>query len=273
MSNDTIGVRRPLRALQADFENGDKQPLRDLMNELQAGANGDMGENNTAAMDPIFFFHHCFVDRVFWLWQQLHDRTTELPIRHGYAGTDNAGDGQGPTPGLAPGTRLTTDTPLTPFVKDEFGTLFTSMDCVDIESQLGYTYEDGSLAALARDAAPPTADGPVLVVSGIDRAYFQGSFVVRAYASAEFVADGDPPTAVTEREWYLGHHSVLSRRNIVNCANCLTHLEVVAHFPLDPVPADLIDSATYRVEIQHRGEVLPDLFDYTTKVVRPGGPT
>ena len=30
-----------------------------------AGANGDMGENNTAAMDPIFFFHHCFVDRVF----------------------------------------------------------------------------------------------------------------------------------------------------------------------------------------------------------------
>ena len=24
-----------------------------------AGANGDMGENNTSALDPIFFFHHC----------------------------------------------------------------------------------------------------------------------------------------------------------------------------------------------------------------------
>jgi tyrosinase len=44
-----------------------------------SGANGDMGENNTAALDPIFFFHHCNIDRMFWLWQQRHpDRRVEV---------------------------------------------------------------------------------------------------------------------------------------------------------------------------------------------------
>jgi hypothetical protein len=27
------------------------------------GANGDMGENDTASFDPIFYFHHCFIDK------------------------------------------------------------------------------------------------------------------------------------------------------------------------------------------------------------------
>ena len=34
------------------------------------GANGDMGENDTAGLDPIFFFHHCFIDYMFWTWQR-----------------------------------------------------------------------------------------------------------------------------------------------------------------------------------------------------------
>jgi Common central domain of tyrosinase len=45
-----------------------------------AGANGDMGENETAGFDPIFFFHHCNIDRVFWLWQQRHGQTERLDI-------------------------------------------------------------------------------------------------------------------------------------------------------------------------------------------------
>jgi hypothetical protein len=38
----------------------------------------DRGENDTAGLDPIFFFHHCFVDRVFWLWQKKHGLPTSL---------------------------------------------------------------------------------------------------------------------------------------------------------------------------------------------------
>src|SRR5215217_682955 len=45
-----------------------------------SGANGDMGENDTAGLDPIFFFHHCFVDRVFWLWQKRNGFTDNLDV-------------------------------------------------------------------------------------------------------------------------------------------------------------------------------------------------
>jgi tyrosinase len=71
------------------------------------GANGDMGENDTAAFDPIFYFHHCFIDKIFWDWQkkwgsQLSSRTKPA-IEAGYPGT-NSVDYQGPTPGVAGNT-------------------------------------------------------------------------------------------------------------------------------------------------------------------------
>jgi tyrosinase len=47
------------------------------------GANGDMGENNIAAFDPIFFFHHCFVDYAFWQWQVRHQQTSAITIKPG----------------------------------------------------------------------------------------------------------------------------------------------------------------------------------------------
>jgi len=198
-----------------DFEAGDIK-----------GANGDMGENNTAAMDPIFFFHHCHVDRMFWLWQKKHGCTDEFSIIEGYYGT-NSSDSQGPTPGIPPGTPLNLKTPLNPFVKDEFGNIYTSEDCINIEEQLGYTYAPGSLEEdlPLTKAVESHFSGPKLMVRGLDRARFQGSFVVKAYTTF--------PNEKGESEvYYLGHYSVLSRWNVIKCANCLTHLEVIAHFPL-----------------------------------------
>jgi tyrosinase len=213
-----------------------------------AGANGDMGENNTAALDPIFFFHHCNVDRMFWLWQRLHGCTDSFDIIANFAGTSSS-DSQGPTPGIPPGTPLGIDTPLNPFVRDSFGTMFTSRDCVNIERQLGYTYGPGSLDGPLPEARPHEGSTRKLTVRGIDRALFQGSFVLRAYAT---VRRADRSTA----EYYLGHHAVLSRRNVVRCANCLVHQEVVAHFPLSGMPEDAVEQAEFRVEIQHRGPAL-----------------
>ncbi len=223
------------------------------------GANGDMGENNTAAMDPIFFFHHCNVDRMFWLWQKQNGRTDEIKIINNYYGT-NSSDSQGPTPGVAPGTPLNLDTPLNPFLKDEFGTVYTSHDCINIEKQLGYTYGPGSLEELPKRMMPESGfSTKKLAVRGIDRALFQGSFVLSAYAT---VQDGKGRST----EYCLGHHSVLSRRNVVKCANCLTHLEVIAHFPLSSMPADLVDQAHYRLKIQHRGPELPGKLNYQLMV-------
>lgn len=88
------------------------------------GSNGDMGENDTAAFDPIFFFHHCFVDYVFWQWQQKHNSTKELEIIPEYPGT-NSVDSQGPPAGMSANVWLDLNTPLDPF-KNPDGKAYTS---------------------------------------------------------------------------------------------------------------------------------------------------
>ncbi len=129
------------------------------------GANGDIGENDTAAFDPIFFFHHCFVDYVFWLWQ----KNNNVDIIPHYPGT-NSVDGQGPTPGVTPNSWLDLDSPLDPFRKSD-GTPYSSRDCLSPETQLGYTYEIGSLTApVVGPVATAAADDRVVSVTGIDRA-------------------------------------------------------------------------------------------------------
>lgn len=213
-----------------------------------AGANGDMGENNTAGLDPIFFFHHCNVDRMFWLWQKKHGYTDKFDIINGYAGT-SSNDSQGPTPGVPPGTALDMDSPLAPFKKAD-NSYYTSKDCINIETQMGFTYGHGSMEMEVVRTQDASASTQKLKVSGINRALFQGSFVIRAYA--DFTdANGQASTL------YLGHESVLSRRNVVKCANCLTHLEVEAFFPLSDLTPDQVTKASFRIEVQHRGQGIP----------------
>lgn len=219
-----------------------------------AGANGDMGENNTAALDPIFFFHHCNVDRMFWLWQEQNpDKKVE--IIEGYAGT-NSSDSQGPTPGIPPGTQLGMDTPLAPFKKSD-GNVYTSQDCVDIKS-MGYTYGPGSLETPV-EVEPQGGSTKVLVVRGMNRGHFRGSFVVTALADMKN-SDG------TVDHKYLGHQSVLSRWNIEGCANCQTHLDVVARFPLTMMTDAEVAASTFSAEITHRDVEMPEAVNLRVSV-------
>ncbi len=192
-----------------------------------AGANGDMGENDTAALDPIFYFHHCNIDRVFWLWQQRNQAQDKLDIIEFYPGT-NTSDNQGPTPGLAPNTWLSLDTPLNPFKKTEgdHERPYTSRDCFNIETQLGYTYSPGSLAAEPEMmlAKAPETSGRTLHVSRINKAPLRGSFIVAAYRNS------------AEGKELIGYKTVLSRWDSGSCINCQTHLEVKAAFHI-PAPA------------------------------------
>jgi tyrosinase len=204
--------------------------LPDLEVDEIRGANADMGENNTAAFDPIFFFHHCFVDRVFWLWQKRQQATDNFEIIAQYPGT-NSTDSQGPTPGTAPNIWLTMDSPLDPFrlVANGQERTYTSRDCFNIETQLGYTYGPGSLDELAAppgatafvaEALAALASTKVVHVSGINRGAIRGSFLISAFM------DGD------EGPVLLGTEAVLSRWNVQGCANCQTHLEARATFDL-----------------------------------------
>lgn len=149
------------------------------------GANGDMGENDTAAFDPIFYFHHCFIDYVFWVWQKRHASTDNLDIIDGFPGT--SASEHIPPPGTPAGTALNLYTPLHPFVIEDNGRSrpFTSADCLNIETQLGFSYEPGSLEEMGiQGTAPEDEAGPpakVLVVSAIDRSAIRGSFLISVY--------------------------------------------------------------------------------------------
>jgi tyrosinase len=210
------------------------------------GANGDMGENDTAGLDPIFFFHHCFVDRVFWLWQNKHGFTDQLDVIPEYPGTNSA-DSQGPTPGTVPNSWLTLDSPLNPFKRKD-GKAYTSLDCINIEKQLGYTYGPGSLEdpaeRLAAVALEPGHSTKKIRVSGLNRAAIRGSFLVSAFVTIE------------GKRYCVGTESVLSRWNVQGCANCQTHLEVQAFMDLRPFQEAALKSASYQIEVRTRDGML-----------------
>jgi tyrosinase len=221
-----------------DVPNYDRSPID--------GANGDMGENDTAGLDPIFFFHHCFVDRVFWLWQKRHGFTDRLDVIAGYPGT-NSVDSQGPTPGTAPNSWLTPESPLDPFRIEQDGTqrTYTSLDCINIESQLGYTYGPGSLESQpALAAAVPEGLGRTVHVAGINRASIRGSFMISAFAEIE-------------GKWQrLGTEAVLSRWHVAGCANCQTHVEAKAFIALHGLSEEVCPSKNIVVEVRTRDGLL-----------------
>jgi tyrosinase len=101
------------------------------------GANGDMGENDTAALDPIFYFHHCFIDYTFWTLAAAagHDEAFTIDMQDPGASYAN----NQPPAGANQGDMLTMATRWIPFARDD-GSYYTSEDCVDIEGQLGYSY-------------------------------------------------------------------------------------------------------------------------------------
>lgn len=46
--------------------------LEDLHDGVHGWVSGDMGQVSTAAFDPVFWAHHCMIDRLWWLWQLRH---------------------------------------------------------------------------------------------------------------------------------------------------------------------------------------------------------
>ncbi|WP_020605360.1 tyrosinase family protein [Spirosoma spitsbergense] len=212
-------------------------------------ANADMGENDTAGLDPIFYFHHCNIDRVFWLWQQKHGFTDHLEISadpndpgnfNGY----NGGNGQGPANGQTENEMLRMDTALQPFRKAN-GDFYTSADCVNIEKQLGYQYSEGSLAPQKKrtelvSAAVEPKSSLKLHISGINRAGIKGSFIVAAFAT------------VKNRKYLLGYHSVLSRWKVEGCANCQVHLNVFGSIGLHMYTTEQVKEMDFHVELHGR---------------------
>ncbi|KAF7537431.1 hypothetical protein G7054_g3742 [Neopestalotiopsis clavispora] len=94
---------------------------------------GHMSHVPLAAFDPIFWLHHCNVDRLIAIWQMLHD--TEW-----FDGTD-ARDEDAGTFSIKPYHKDKPTDVLRPFRKNDAGDYWTS-DAVSEVTALGYTYPE-----------------------------------------------------------------------------------------------------------------------------------
>jgi tyrosinase len=212
---DTFGTRRSIYDLMDERENGRPEALDALMTAWKGiqdrepddpssffviggyhgepfrgysrsplrGANGDMGENDTAALDPVFYFHHCFIDYVFWTWQRRHGATQWFDIDPDDPGSIATPPNAQTPAGRGQNEQLSMDSPLNPFRIGEgpAARVITSRDVVDIGA-LGYQFGPGSLDPFADGPIPPLEPGPVVQVSGVNRSRIAGSFVIAAHA-------------------------------------------------------------------------------------------
>jgi tyrosinase len=211
------------------------------------GANGDMGENETAAFDPIFFLHHAFVDYTFWMWQKLRGKTAAGSLdldtfanRHPpFPGTFSTG-----LPGQQVFTELTLSSPLAPFVKAD-GTAYVSLDVVDIVNQLGYDYGPGSLdqSLLMGSPEPATA---FKISHDINREQIAGSFVIRTYAY---------PKNREDLKVEIGREAILSRWSVARCANCQGKTEASSIVPIYPALIKALDKNGDGSNIEYHAEL------------------
>jgi tyrosinase len=206
------------------------------------GANGDMGENDTAGLDPVFYFHHCFIDYAFWTWQRRHGSTQALEIDPNDPGAGYS-PGNPPPAGRQPGDRLDVNSALNPF-KAADGTPMTSAEVADI-AQLGYSYGPGSLDGFASEQLAAMAEGDPAAdatrsvrVDGVDRSKLRGSFIISAFAEV----DGEMQA--------IGHEAVLSRWQVEDCANCMSHLDASADFPLPAAARATSEGTTDSVQVR-----------------------
>ncbi|KAL2172055.1 hypothetical protein VTG60DRAFT_425 [Thermothelomyces hinnuleus] len=91
---------------------------------------GHMTYIQWSAFDPLFFLHHCMVDRIFALWQAIHPNTW-VPSSQALLDSYTIRRGQS----------IDSSTALAPFFSNDNGTFWTS-DGVRDHTRFGYTYAE-----------------------------------------------------------------------------------------------------------------------------------
>ncbi|KAL7268524.1 hypothetical protein RUND412_008851 [Rhizina undulata] len=213
----------------------------------QATPGGHMSLNEYAAYDPIFWLHHCNIDRLFAIWQQMNPEATFH--------TPYEGSGSGIS---KEGALESKETPLVPFVKPGTGGQYWTSELIqhwDSIYQLGYIYpetkpipiattpegrregrelssdwihklygpEAGKLVHGAPLHAPPAWRKAKAhtrewqVTSRIKRFEVEGSFHIHFFLGD---VPSDPAEWIkpTEKNTYVGSNTVFSSRH--GCSKC-----------------------------------------------------
>lgn len=105
------------------------ESLHDSVHTIGGGGWGHLAIIAYSAFDPLFFLHHANVDRIFAMWQVIHNDTYVIPTAAVYA-----------THTESQGNMEDIDTPLKPFFLND--TSFWTSDMVRDLETFGYTYEE-----------------------------------------------------------------------------------------------------------------------------------
>jgi Common central domain of tyrosinase len=125
-------------------------PFHQLHNGLHGwfGANTHMSSTTPSPFDPIFYLHHCNVDRLWAMWQ-MDGHATEYPVAGGNPG-HNRNDPMYPWVGALAGYASNLSFP--PITMPDFSALgvVTAADVLDHRA-LGYSYDTQVVIGLALD--------------------------------------------------------------------------------------------------------------------------
>ncbi|KAI0817947.1 hypothetical protein GGR55DRAFT_685409 [Xylaria sp. FL0064] len=105
------------------------ESLHDSVHTIGGGGWGHLAIIAYSAFDPLFFLHHANVDRIFAMWQAIHNDTYVVPTAATYA-----------THSQNAGTVEDVQTPLRPFFIND--TSFWTSDMVRDLDAFGYTYAE-----------------------------------------------------------------------------------------------------------------------------------
>ncbi|KAI0409928.1 tyrosinase [Xylaria palmicola] len=106
--------------------------LHNNLHFFVGGNGGHMSQIPVATFDPMFYLHHCNIDRLWALWEAINpgkwfDSDVQRWFDQKIVGS---------------GTVITNQTPLRPFHKDTKGTYWTPDDARGPCSKMGYTYPE-----------------------------------------------------------------------------------------------------------------------------------
>lgn len=112
--------------------NGQLDSLESVHNMVHGlvGAAGHMGYIPYSAFDPIFFMHHCNIDRLLAIWSAINPDSYVIPQPNPHGSYAEQ-----------PGTMEDVNTPLTPFHRNDNGEFHTAATTRDTFN-LGYTYPE-----------------------------------------------------------------------------------------------------------------------------------
>ncbi|RIB12709.1 common central domain of tyrosinase-domain-containing protein [Gigaspora rosea] len=225
--------------------------IHDAVHSALGGQGGHMANPDIASFDPIFFLHHCNVDRLIAIWQAINPNAWLNEDDLNVSNDDPLKDKKLFTEGTytqTPRESINENTPLTPFRKSE-SEFWTSKGVRDVVA-LGYTYPE------LRDNIDKTKDQKSFdrykseelktkmvdlyrpnkhlenhwkLTATVNKNKADGPYELRVFLDLD-KADHSTSTRCPN---YAGSISVFARTKDTQCANCKAHPDAVVHGCVD----------------------------------------